>query len=67
MDFEDKVLSLSELSPDNKISTRRPNKLQYSRFILMLRKLDIELEKFRIELEADNSGITEQIEKKCTG
>ena len=28
-----------------------------------LRKLDIELNKFKMELEADNAGITEMLEK----
>ncbi|VDO86616.1 unnamed protein product [Schistosoma curassoni] len=37
--------------------------LNITRYRKLVRKLDIELEKFRIELEADNSGITEQIEK----
>ncbi|CAH8475003.1 unnamed protein product [Heterobilharzia americana] len=36
----------------------------YCTYRKLVRKLDIELEKFRLELEADNSGITEQIEKK---
>ncbi|CAH8448357.1 unnamed protein product [Schistosoma guineensis] len=36
----------------------------YNTYRKLVRKLDIELEKFRIELEADNSGITEQIEKR---
>ena len=29
-----------------------------------IRRLDIELQKFKIELEADNAGITEIIEKR---
>ncbi|CAH8572783.1 unnamed protein product [Dicrocoelium dendriticum] len=33
----------------------------------LVRKLDAELEKFRLELEADNSGVTEQIEKRVLG
>ncbi|KAF6777632.1 hypothetical protein AHF37_02694 [Paragonimus kellicotti] len=36
----------------------------YSMYEKLVRKLDTELEKFRLELEADNSGITEQIEKR---
>lgn len=36
----------------------------YNTYRKLVRKLDIELEKFRLELEADNSGITEQIETK---
>ena len=36
-----------------------------SRFQLerYLRKLDMELQKFKLELEADNAGITERLEK----
>nr|AAW25927.1 unknown [Schistosoma japonicum] len=36
----------------------------YSTYRKLMRKLDVELEKFRLELEADNSGVTEQIEKR---
>ncbi|KAF7232884.1 hypothetical protein EG68_09474 [Paragonimus skrjabini miyazakii] len=36
----------------------------YNTYEKLVRKLDTELEKFRLELEADNSGITEQIEKR---
>ena len=28
-----------------------------------MRKLDMELQKFKLELEADNAGITERLEK----
>ncbi|KAA0187092.1 Inhibitor of growth protein 3 [Fasciolopsis buskii] len=35
----------------------------YTTYTKLVRKLDAELEKFRLELEADNSGITEQIEQ----
>ena len=30
-----------------------------------VRKLDQELQKYKMELEADNAGITEQLEQKC--
>ncbi|TPP57263.1 Inhibitor of growth protein [Fasciola gigantica] len=36
----------------------------YTTYTKLVRKLDAELEKFRLELEADNSGITEQIEQR---
>ena len=35
--------------------------LQLERY---LRKLDMELQKFKLELEADNAGITEMLEKR---
>ncbi|TGZ65961.1 hypothetical protein CRM22_005604 [Opisthorchis felineus] len=38
----------------------------YNTYEKLVRKLDTELEKFRLELEADNSGITEQIEQRIT-
>ncbi|KAL3314606.1 Inhibitor of growth protein 3 [Cichlidogyrus casuarinus] len=35
----------------------------YELYSKLMKKLDGELEKFRLELEADNSGITQQIEQ----
>ncbi|CAL8107845.1 unnamed protein product [Calicophoron daubneyi] len=66
----EKTLQHSELAKeyDNALShckeKREIVEKLYSMYKKLVRKLDSELEKFRLELEADNSGITEQIEQR---